>query len=69
MRDFLDIIALCGGFVLSIILVAMIGSRHQCNVQWNASGMASNWGPVQGCLIQLKDGRWVPAENYREIKP
>lgn len=38
-----------------------------CRAQWENSGFKSDYGFFSGCLIQLEDGTWIPAENYREI--
>jgi hypothetical protein len=53
------IVALLGG-------VAMLKSK-QCTSQWADSGMAHYWRPLSGCMIQRKDGTWIPAKTYREV--
>ena len=40
--------------------------RWECASKWELSGMATSYGPIQGCLIQ-HDGRWIPEQNYREL--
>ena len=42
-------------------------AKLECSQRWENSGMEYEYGVIQGCVIQLKDGRWVPAENYREL--
>lgn len=56
-----------------VALFAVIGAigysmnKATCRNQWEGSGMKSEYGMVQGCIITLPDGRRIPAENYREI--
>lgn len=57
--------------VYMIVAVVLLGmawglASYRCSSKWSQSGMATSWGPIQGCLIQ-RDGRWIPSENYREL--
>ena len=29
--------------------------------------MKSSWGPMKGCVVQRKDGTWIPEKAYRQI--
>jgi hypothetical protein len=52
-----------GVFVLGGIL-----SYYHCHRQWDAAGMSEvSWGVLQGCMLKMPDGRWIPAERVREI--
>jgi len=42
-------------------------SDVKCQRQWQGSGMQSEYRAFQGCRIKLSDGRWIPAQNYREL--
>lgn len=57
---------------ISVVCAVLIGgalwlSSASCSAAWSKSGMATSWGPIQGCLVQTPSGRWVPAERVREI--
>lgn len=39
-----------------------------CHSQWSDSKFAVKFGVMSGCRIQLADGSWIPASNYRELK-
>jgi len=65
--DDMKFIAWTGFGVVLVIALAMGADSYSCRSKWEASGMAVSWGPIQGCLIQPEDGKWIPAENYREI--
>jgi hypothetical protein len=58
-------------FVLAfaaLIGLGMFFDNWSCKSKWERSGMAAvTWGPVQGCLVKLPDGRWLPEERIREI--
>lgn len=50
-----------------VILVALWFQEAKCESRWAYSGMKTDWGPIKGCLVQRRDGTWVPEEVYREI--
>ena len=61
-------------FVIGFLFVGLplgitygVGS-FSCSTQWARSGMASDYGLVQGCLVQVKPGQWVPQERVRAIE-
>lgn len=39
----------------------------QCERQWAKSGLRADWGFAQGCIVQRKDGTWVPASAIRDL--
>ena len=55
-----------------ILAAALLGaillvSSEQCESQWGKSGMVYEYGLIQGCMIRLKDGTWIPEKSYREV--
>jgi prepilin-type N-terminal cleavage/methylation domain-containing protein len=66
-----------GGFTLieALIVLAIIAilasvpvlGSVRCTAQWERSGMASSWGLIQGCMVEVEPGRWIPQERLREI--
>ena len=53
--------------VLAVYGIAGWFAAYQCESAWARSGLKSDWGPVQGCLVQRKDGTWVPDKMIRDI--
>lgn len=47
------------------ILLAL--SAWDCHARWADSGFQSRFQVPGGCQIKMKDGRWIPAERYREL--
>ncbi len=43
--------------------------RYGCEQQWAGSGMRSRYSAFGGCVVESKDGRWVPSKAYREVAP
>jgi hypothetical protein len=39
-----------------------------CHSKWSGIGQP-DWGPVQGCMVTLKDGRIIPADAIRDVTP
>lgn len=55
-------------FIAAVMGGAMWMDSEGCKSRWKNAGMKGvTWGPVQGCLVQLPDGRWLPASNLREV--
>lgn len=53
--------------LLAIILVIMtLIGIYQCGVQWQGSGLKSEYRIGAGCMVQKKDGRWLPAKTLRD---
>lgn len=39
-----------------------------CHARWDEAGFPEvRWQLPGGCQLKLKDGRWIPAKNYREL--
>lgn len=60
--------------VISLVLfllavpIWMIFSSIECHSKWGRAGMTDvAWGPMQGCLVKLPDGRWMPEDRIREV--
>lgn len=58
--------------VASVVgLIAMVTggviSYNTCHSQWGRSGYSVEWGPIQGCMIEVKPNVWLPSKNLREI--
>jgi hypothetical protein len=62
------------GWVLLLAAIAAVffllvwGSQYKCEHRWAQSGMKSRWELGAGCLVQRKDGTWVPADNMKDLK-
>lgn len=51
-----------------ILLVWFAVEAWACHSKWGRAGMAAvSYGPIQGCMVQLPDGRWFPEGRVREI--
>ena len=53
-------------FLIGIILW-VIFSSWSCGARWKHSGVNTSWGPIQGCLVKMPSGRWVPDDRVRDI--
>jgi hypothetical protein len=64
---------LIGPLVLLFLLAVVIfgGAAYidyvGCHNRWRDSGFPVRYELIAGCMIRQKDGRWIPAENYREL--
>lgn len=66
-----DLLWAVGSVVLLHIILLAIAAQYynaQCEAVWERSGMQYEWGILQGCMIQRKDGTWIPATMLRETE-
>lgn len=56
-----------------IVLLFLLGAAGwgceswTCGRSWKRSGMKTSWGPVQGCLVEVAPGRWIPEDRVRAL--
>lgn len=61
------------GVVAFVLFVAVVGvtiyflDKASCQSRWQGSGMDTNYSLLGGCRVQLPNGQWIPADNYRDI--
>lgn len=63
-----DIGAEMVGFIFTVIICVvwyLIAGPLSCHAKFDST-FRTTWGPIQGCMIEVKRGKWIPAENYRE---
>ncbi len=56
-RDYSPLIYLALSAALTLGLV--LWARAQCYAQWPNN--RPSWGPIQGCMIETREGRRIPA--------
>lgn len=54
--------------VAAVIIIAFYYfiARFSCHQRWKDAGLESRFTLLGGCQLQI-DGRWIPAENYRQV--
>lgn len=67
MRAFLSEFAVLLAVIFALLCALAWVSSTACSAKWINSGMRSEWTPFAGCRIQTPDGKWIPAESYREM--
>jgi hypothetical protein len=55
-------------FFVGLFALGFFFESIGCNSRWSKSGFDSSYGPIQGCLVKMKDGRWIPEGRYREFE-
>jgi hypothetical protein len=59
------VFALFAGVIFAFMYFTLYAS---CEAKWERSGLQSEFGIFQGCLVRLPDGRWLPSERLRELE-
>lgn len=67
MNDIAKAFVICACVVGVSTFLLNLGAENQCHSQWGESGMRHRYGFFSGCMIQRKDGTWIPGEAYREV--
>lgn len=65
-RGSVELIASLLVFVV-VVAIAMVLSSMKCDSRWKLSSLRSDWAPIQGCLVEVRPGIWVPDERVREM--
>jgi hypothetical protein len=67
-RDMIGFIVLVIIGIALVVTGVMYGlERPSCYRRWERSGMAVEWTPLVGCMVESSPGRWVPASSLREV--
>ena len=66
--DLLILAAVLIALVAAITGLVIVTSYYSCHSKWDRAGMvAVEYGPLQGCLVKMPDGRWLPSDRVREF--
>jgi hypothetical protein len=55
------------GFIVLLFFAIFKIAEASCHGQWERSGLATDWGPIKGCLVNLPDGLWIPSDTLRDM--
>lgn len=61
------IVIILAGFGGPIVGLGVWLNAKSCHARWDGSGMPVSWGVLEGCMVQRKDGTWIPTTAYREL--
>lgn len=50
-----------------MFLSAYAWDSASCSSRASKMGMPKSWGPLQGCMIEYKPGKWIDIDRYRAI--
>lgn len=56
-----------GVFIVGLMSAVICLDRASCSARWQASGHATRYGVLQGCLVELEPGRWVPEDTFKSV--
>jgi hypothetical protein len=54
--------------LIGILVVPLYAPWYACKQRSSLMGVRYDWGVLQGCMIELKPGQWVPLKNYRVMQ-
>lgn len=49
------------------IAIANVIKYSKCHSQFGRSGFSVEWGPIQGCMVEVRKGVWLPSTSIRDI--
>jgi hypothetical protein len=68
-KEILAAIAIIASIACVVLVGVLLVDSYACEAHWSRSGLRYDWGPIQRCMVQRKDGTWVPSTTIREIDP
>lgn len=60
-----EAVAVISVFIFGVVTVSFIKSSDTCERQAKRMNMRYYWNHMEGCMIEVKPGQWVPLKNYR----
>ena len=71
MREEVAIVAAVAAVLVTTVIATTVFvgyvSSISCEKQAKKMGVNSDWELLQGCMIEVKPGKWAPLKNYRAI--
>lgn len=55
------------GFAMLFVAGPYLWRQQTCISKWEHRGIKVEYGLFKGCLVQRKDGTWVPDDMLREF--
>lgn len=52
-------------FVCAIFTAWALLASASCSSRSEKMGVRSAWGPLQGCMIEYRPGKWIDINRYR----
>ena len=56
-------------FLGAIFYAGNLLGAASCRERWERSGLRHDHSFLGGCMVQRKDGTWVPSSTIRELTP
>lgn len=54
--------------VAALIALGTLLSYSECHSKSAMQGMECSWGPIQGCMVKMKDGTWMDYDRLRYME-
>lgn len=64
---FVAVSAFVTGLFAILFVPAGILDYSACKSRASAMHINSQWGPIMGCIIEYREGQWIPLDNYRGV--
>lgn len=58
-------VTLCALICAIVFAIMYWADAAKCHDQWDQSGLKAEYQFMGGCMVQRKDGTWVPAKSIR----
>ena len=54
------------GFII-LMAIGHVWGKVQCYSRWSDSGMTVDHAVFSGCRLEVEEGKWIPADRFREV--
>ncbi len=69
MKEFLIFALIAILLIAGVIALAGQYDRIQCDALTAQIGYPHKWSFMTSCMIEIKDGQWIPLKNWRVLNP
>lgn len=56
-----------GVLFMLVSLCGIFWNSYICESKWKASGMKSEYSVINGCMLEVTPGKWIPSDRYRSV--
>jgi len=62
---FKEVLAPVTAMMLFVFFMLAFIQSAACHSRAERMGLTCSYGPLQGCMVEVSPGKWIPLESYR----
>lgn len=67
-KEFIGLLVVIGIAITMIFGFYAIPCYLVCHSKADKQGLECEWGPIQGCMVKMPDGKWMDYDRLRYME-